>query len=130
MDAQLVQEIDLLHGEVCHALGDPKRLMILYAISSHPRYVSELAEELGVPQPTVSRHLKILRDRSLVKTTREGAAVYYSLVDERIIQALDLMRAMLRTRIQQQARLAEFHALDSGFDLESTDTDAEPIEKE
>jgi ArsR family transcriptional regulator len=113
MDEQLVHEIEMLYSQVCQALGDPMRLMILYALSRGPRYVSELARELSVPQPTVSRHLKILRERAMVTTRRDNAHVYYILADERIIQSLDLMRAMLRDRIVRQASLAEFRALDS-----------------
>ncbi len=117
MDPQLVQEVELLYSQVCHAVGDPKRLMILYALAGgQPCYVSELAEELGMPQPTVSRHLKILRDRCLVTATRDGATVYYTLKDERIIQALDLLRAMLRDRLAEQARLARFDALSAGLE--------------
>jgi len=116
MEAQLVREIELLYSQICHALGDPKRLMILYALGRQPRYVSELAAELNLPQPTVSRHLKILRDRALVKTSRDGASVYYALADERVIQALDLLRAMLRDRMAEQARLAEFAALEAELD--------------
>ncbi len=113
MDQQIVKEVEMLHAQVCLALDDPKRLLILYALSQQSRYVSELAVELSCPQPTISRHLKVLRERGLVTTERDGAAVYYSLTDERIIQALDLMRAMLRDRMVQQADLAEFRALDS-----------------
>ncbi len=118
MDAQLIQEIEMLYSQACHALGDPKRLMILYSLSRQPRYVSELAAELDLPQPTVSRHLKVLRERGMVQTTRDGAAVYYSLADERVIQALDLLRAMLRDRLTKQAHLAEFTALDAKLDSE------------
>jgi DNA-binding transcriptional ArsR family regulator len=113
MDEQMVKEVEMLHTQVCLALADPKRILILYALRHQRRYVSELAEDLGCPQPTISRHLKILRERGLVNTVREGAAVYYSLADERIIHALDLMRAMLRDRMVSQADLAEFRALDS-----------------
>ncbi len=113
MDVQLVKEIDLLHEQVCQALGDPTRLLILYALSKQPRYVSELAAELDIPQSTISRHLKILRERALVETTRDGSAVYYALSDDRIIQALDLLRGILRDRVLKQAHLVEFHALDA-----------------
>lgn len=118
MDLQLVQEIELLYSRICHALGDPKRLRILYALSRHPCYVSELALELEMPQPTVSRHLKVLRERNLVKTTRKGAAVHYELTDMRVIDALDLLRDVLRDRSVEQARLAEFSALDAELDNE------------
>lgn len=107
MDERLKQEIDLLHAHVCQALADPKRILILYALADAPRYVSELAESLGVPQPTISRHLKVLRERSLVTTERDGAAVYYSLTDRRVIEALDLLRAVLVNTLTQQAQLAQ-----------------------
>jgi DNA-binding transcriptional ArsR family regulator len=112
MDERLEQEINLLHARVCSGLADPTRVMILYALAEEPRYVGELTEELGLPQPTVSRHLKILRDRSLVKSERSGASVFYSLTDKRVIEALDLLRAVLHGILTQQAELIE--ALDIG----------------
>nr|HID13381.1 transcriptional regulator [Anaerolineae bacterium] len=84
-----------------------KRILLLYALADGPRRVTDLAEALGVPQPTVSHHLKILRERGLVVAEREGTAAYYSLADQRVIQALDLLRAMLADLLAQQADLAE-----------------------
>lgn len=89
------EEIHLLHTHICEGLGDPKRVLILYILADRPRNVTELTELLGVSQPTVSHHLKVLRDRELVTSRKEGTVVYYSVTDRRIIQALDLMRAML-----------------------------------
>jgi len=66
-----------------------------------------LAESLDIPQPTVSRHLKVLRERSLVTTERDGAAVYYSLTDRRVVEALDLLRAVLGDILTQQAQLVQ-----------------------
>jgi ArsR family transcriptional regulator len=57
--------------------------------------VGDLAATLNLPQPTVSRHLKILRERGLVQTERAGTTVIYSLADRRLIEALDLLRAMM-----------------------------------
>lgn len=107
MDERLEQEVNLLHAHICQALADPKRILILYALADRPRYVSELADFLAIPQPTVSRHLKVLRDRSLVTTERDGATVYYSLHDVRVVQALDLLRAVLADKLTQQAQLAQ-----------------------
>jgi ArsR family transcriptional regulator len=66
--------------------------------------VNELADILALSQPTVSRHLKILRDRGLVCADRKGQLVYYKLQDWRVIQALDLLRAVLGARVEEQAR--------------------------
>ncbi len=101
----LIQEITQLHADFCSALADSTRLILLYALAEGPRNVTELTEELGLPQPTISRHLKILRERGLVTATRQGMNVQYNLTDERIIQALDILRAIMRDRIQYRASL-------------------------
>ncbi len=61
----LVQEITQLHADFCSALADSTRLILLYALADGPRNVTELTQELNQPQPTISRHLKILRDRGI-----------------------------------------------------------------
>lgn len=101
----LAQEISYLHADLCSALADPTRLLLLYALAGQPRNVTELTQELNMPQPTVSRHLKVLREHGLVRATRQGATVYYKILDKRIIDALDLLRSILRDSIQSRASL-------------------------
>ncbi len=103
MEASVMREVELLHDRVCSALGDPKRLMILYVLADGPKCVNDIAAELDTTQPTISRHLKILRDRALVETSRQGTTIHYSLADRRLVDALDLLRAILRDRVLQQA---------------------------
>ncbi len=106
MSLSLPQEVSLLHAQICQGLADPKRILLLYALSRGPRRVTDLAKALGLPQPTVSHHLKILRERGLVVVEREGVAAYYSLADRRVLDALDLLRAVLADLLEQQADLA------------------------
>ena len=106
LDEQLRREVNLLHANLCQALADPTRLLILYALAESPRHVSGLAELLDAPQSTVSRHLKVLRDRRLVTTARDGTSVLYTLADPRVIDALDTLRAVLMSALSQQAALA------------------------
>ena len=104
MDQELIQEIEILHKQVCSALADPTRLILFYMLHRGPICVNDMAAELDVPQSTVSRHLKVLRDCSLrSQTHRRANQIYYSLADERIIQALDLLRGILRDRVLLQA---------------------------
>ena len=103
----------MLHERICMALGDTKRLLILYLLYQKPHSVGELAHELQTPQPTISHHLKILRERCLVRAHKEGTSVYYALADIRVINAIDLLRDVLRDTMAAQARLAEFNALDA-----------------
>ena len=107
MDRTLVEEVNLLHAQMCQGLADPTRILILYLLAESPRHVTELAEMSGASQPTVSRHLKVLRDRGLVTATREGNTIRYTLRDPRVIQALDLLRAVMADVLSQQAGLAE-----------------------
>lgn len=106
MDPGLRQEIHNLHAEVCSGLADPTRILILYALHEQPCFVNELADRLNLPQPTISRHLKVLRERGLCRSNREGQAVNYSLEDDRVIEALDLLRAILADRLRARAKLA------------------------
>ena len=103
----LAQEISQLEADFCSALSDPTRLLLLYALSEGPRNVTELTNELNITQPTTSRHLKILRERGLVKTVRQGTTVTYHLTDPRLIQALDLLRTVMRDRFVHRAGLME-----------------------
>ncbi|MCS7069984.1 MAG: metalloregulator ArsR/SmtB family transcription factor [Anaerolinea sp.] len=98
-----LDELQLLHAQMCQAVGDPRRIQILYALHDQPLHVTGLAELLNVPQPTISRHLALLRERALVIAERDGQAVIYRLADERIIVVLDIMRQMLRDSLARRA---------------------------
>jgi DNA-binding transcriptional ArsR family regulator len=102
-----LEELQLLHRNICQALGDPKRIQILYALHEQPSNVSALAELLDTPQPTISRHLAVLRQRSLVATERDGTSVIYSVPDRRIIDVLDIMRQLLRDMLDRQSSALE-----------------------
>lgn len=100
-------ELHALHAEVCSALVEPARIAILYELCDGPRNVGQLVSSLELNQTTVSRHLRFLRDRSMVTTQHDGANIVYSLADVRIIQALDLMRAVLTGILQRRQMLLQ-----------------------
>ncbi|GIK63287.1 MAG: hypothetical protein BroJett018_10810 [Chloroflexota bacterium] len=100
-----LDELDLLHSHICTAVGDPKRIQILYALYEQPRNVSALVEALATPQPTISRHLTVLRDRSIVVAKRDGQSVVYSLSTPKIIEILDAMRQILRDSLDHKSNL-------------------------
>jgi ArsR family transcriptional regulator len=102
---QLAQEVTQLHADLCSALADPNRILLLYALGERPHTVNELSVEFGISQPATSRHLKVLRERGLVNATRHGQSIAYSLNDPRIIEALDTLRAVLRDRLSHHATL-------------------------
>jgi ArsR family transcriptional regulator len=103
---ELTQEITRLHADICSALADSRRILILYALAERSLNVSEVAEEVGISQPAASRHLTILRERAMVSAQREGQAVIYRLADMRTIQALDLLRSILADNLKSRGELA------------------------
>lgn len=106
MDGTLRDEINTLHASFCKGLADPNRLFLLYTLHDKPCTVNELAEKLNLPQPTVSRHLRVLRERNMVTDTRQGQSVMYRLTDPRIVDALDLLRAVMADQYKRRIPIA------------------------
>ena len=66
---------------VMKALSDPNRVKILKMLQHRELCVCELKAALGVAQPTVSRHLKVLENAGLVSYKKDGLWVNYRLAD-------------------------------------------------
>src|SRR3970040_499747 len=76
------------------ALGDPVRLRIVSLLAAAPGGSAcgcELESPLGLSQPTVSHHLRILREAGLVTGHREGRWVHYRVVEERLTEIRGLL---------------------------------------
>jgi arsenate reductase len=77
------------------AMADPTRVQILSLIveaAAGRRPVTELAEELGLTQPTVSHHLRIMTDEGILERTQEGRQVWYSVAPSRVSDVFDSVR--------------------------------------
>jgi ArsR family transcriptional regulator len=103
----LTHEVSQLEANLCYAFVDSTRILILYALNEHPHNVTELTLQIGTTQPKISRHLKVLRDLGLVHATRQGTTITYELADGRLIDALDILRGVLRDSIVVKANLVE-----------------------
>lgn len=91
--------IDLAHmqasaQQACRlmkVLANPDRLLILCQLSQGERRVGELAEMLGIVQPTLSQQLTVLRDEALVSTRREGKNIYYQLSSSQAMAVIQVL---------------------------------------
>jgi DNA-binding transcriptional ArsR family regulator len=106
MEKEFQNEIYQLHANICQALSDPKRILILYELKEGRKSVTQLAVSLNLKQANLSQHLMVVREREMVKTERQGTAVYYSLVSVKVIEALDLLREVLAEKLQKTSLLA------------------------
>jgi DNA-binding transcriptional ArsR family regulator len=83
------------HAELCKALANEHRLAILYALSQGEKCVSDLAAEINISVHNVSQHLRLLKERQLVRSRKEAQTVYYSITNFKFIQGCTLIRQAL-----------------------------------
>ncbi|MCP5523461.1 MAG: winged helix-turn-helix transcriptional regulator [Verrucomicrobiales bacterium] len=95
-----------LHAELCSTMANPKRLAILESLHHGERSVTGIAEEVGTSITTVSQHLRLLRDKHVVETRKDGQTVYYRLRDPRMVDACNIIRAVLLDGMAAQGAVA------------------------
>jgi ArsR family transcriptional regulator len=73
-------------AELFKALADPARVQLLSLIKAQPdgECACNLIDAVGLSQPTVSYHLKVLHDAGLLDRRRQGSWVYYRIVPEQL----------------------------------------------
>lgn len=72
-------------------LGNEHRLIILCVLSEGELSVGELNQRIGLSQSSLSQHLGVLRTRGMVRTRREGQAIYYSVADTPALELIELL---------------------------------------
>ena len=97
-----------LKAKIFNALADPDRLEILEFIRAGEKCVCEIIPHVGLIQPVVSRHLKILKDSGLVRDRKDGAKRLYSITESKIFEIIDaatpeLMNVISKRIIEQIA---------------------------
>jgi len=88
-------------------MGNAVRLQLLHVLREHPKTVSEICLEIGLPQSNVSRNLGCLRGIGVVETRRNGSDVVYQITDEKVVEVCDLVRSVLVEQIQKRSRSIE-----------------------
>ena len=85
--------------KVFKALSDSNRLKIFMFLSRRTLCVNALVNCLGISQPAVSQHLKILREANLIKAEKKGYWVHYSANKEKIKQFVKEFNNLLESDI-------------------------------
>ena len=84
-DIRTVTDEELIDlAELFKVFGDSTRIRILFSLFDKEKNVSEICGEINMNQSAVSHQLKILKTSKLVKSRRDGKAVYYSLDDDHV----------------------------------------------
>lgn len=82
-------------NKIIKALCNPIRLKLIKCIATKDKTVSELIQNCGLAQSAVSQHLIKLKKAGLVKDTKNGREVYYSLTDQNLTLISDLLISLI-----------------------------------
>ncbi len=79
-------------SEVLKALAHPMRLEIVAGLAKDECNVSQIQQKLGLPQSTISQHLRILRSGGVIKGRREGTKVCYAIINDGAKQIIEMVK--------------------------------------
>jgi len=109
-----LQPVYRMHAELCKALANEHRQALLHAIGDGEKCVGDLAAEIGISVHNVSQHLRVLKERRLVASRKDGQTVYYHVTNMKFIQACALIReALVEQHLAQGESLQAAELLDA-----------------
>jgi len=90
-------------AKIFRVLGDPTRLRILYYLRDNEKCECEIVPYLGLAQPTVSRHLRILTSQGMLNFRKDGVRKMYSISTPRIFEILESIDEDLQKHLRAEA---------------------------
>jgi DNA-binding transcriptional ArsR family regulator len=79
-------------SELLKAIAHPVRIEIIARLKADGCNVSEIQKNLGLPQSTVSQHLKILRNAGVLSSRREGNKVCYTIEKKEVLEIIRILK--------------------------------------
>lgn len=71
-------------------ISDSTRAKILFVLDQHEMCVCDIANVLGMTKSAISHQLRLLKDKNLVKSRRDGKEIFYKLSDEHVTEVFEL----------------------------------------
>ena len=100
-----MSDLFVRHAEICKTFSNPKRLEIINSLRDNAELTaSQLLEKIEISKANLSQHMSVLIQKGVVKSRRESINIFYQLSDERITKACDIMREVLISRLESEAK--------------------------
>ena len=103
--SDLERRLDEMHADLCKVFSNPVRVGLLVLLKDGELSVGALARSLRVSVPTASKHLRVMRERGVLQTRRDGNVVYYHVTSPKVLRAFSLMREVLLARLRATGRI-------------------------
>jgi DNA-binding transcriptional ArsR family regulator len=94
-----------IQADLCRCMSSAVRIEIVHVLRDGPQRVGEIARITDHPQPTISRHLGILRNGGIIMAHRHAQDVVYQIANPKIVEICDLMREVLAAGASERSKL-------------------------
>lgn len=81
-------------SELLKAIAHPVRMEMLVRLKADGCNVSEIQKNLGLPQSTISQHLRILKNAGVLSSRRDGTRVCYTVEKKEVLEIIKMLRGM------------------------------------
>ncbi|OGP54480.1 MAG: hypothetical protein A2Y65_09910 [Deltaproteobacteria bacterium RBG_13_52_11] len=100
-----MSDLFVRHADICKTFANPKRLEILNSLRDGSELsASQLLERIEISKANLSQHMAVLIQKGVVHSRREGVNIFYRLSDDRITKACDIMREVLISKLEAEAK--------------------------
>jgi DNA-binding transcriptional ArsR family regulator len=79
-------------SEILKALAHPARLKMVIGLLKDECNVAQIQKVLGLPQSTISQHLRVLKNAGIIKGRREGTKTCYRVIDARVRKIVEIIK--------------------------------------
>ncbi len=86
-------------------MGNAIRLKVLHTLRDRAKTVTEIMQETGYSQASISRHLSVLRSVGVVSSERHDTAIFYNLTDPKVGEVCDLVRSVLVEHMHRRSQI-------------------------
>ncbi len=95
MDAQAF-ELARQQAEICKVFGNVNRVLILWVLDDQEMSVGDIAEAIDVSLQNASQHLRMMKDKGILASRREGHAIYYRIKGRKLIEGCRILRRAIQ----------------------------------
>ncbi len=106
-ETQVDSELIEMESAYRRTVAQPTRLKILYFLKNGEQCQCKIIPQMREDQSDISRHLAHMRDLGILESRREGISFYYKIKDKRIFRLLSLADRMIKSEIEDRAKLAK-----------------------
>lgn len=119
-EGSTMKELFRLQAEICKTMANPIRMELIYALKEGEKGVGELVDITGLTKSNVSQHLSVLKSASMVNSRREGQNIFYSIANEKLLDACRIMREVLMEQLNKKQELVDKLQISTTINTEAT----------